>query len=409
MSTVNRLLKTLMLALAALVASCGGSSGTPTGTLRVSLTDAPACGYDHVWVTISAVRVHRSGTAGDNDGGWVDLDEIDASSPKLPMRIDLLTLTNGALAALGRATLPVGRYSQLRLVLSPNRPNDPTANAVVLTGSTTEIPLDTPSGTQSGLKLNVGFDVTENQTTDVVLDFDASKSVVSRGGTGAFNLKPVIRAVPITGTGMRVLGYLAAPAGASSRVSLQTNGVSVVSTVADAAGTFALYPVPAGTYDLVIQSPLSPTATITGVSVSDTEETTIGSTNSRIQLPASSNPLTMRIASGSVVTSDKPIYASVAAIQQYSEQPSSQPALPAGPRVVVAECMVDETTGGFALSLPNAAPFLASYKEPLTFTEYTIDAGRYTLAATSGGVTKQTTDRIDVMTRNSLGNVFTFP
>jgi hypothetical protein len=38
--------------------------------LRLSITDAPACGYDSVFVTIEKVRVHQSATAGDADGGW---------------------------------------------------------------------------------------------------------------------------------------------------------------------------------------------------------------------------------------------------------------------------------------------------------------------------------------------------
>ncbi|MEZ0309075.1 MAG: hypothetical protein ACAH21_14220, partial [Ramlibacter sp.] len=46
-------------ATAALVACGGGGGGDSTGTpsagmgsLRVALTDAPSCGYDHVYVTI---------------------------------------------------------------------------------------------------------------------------------------------------------------------------------------------------------------------------------------------------------------------------------------------------------------------------------------------------------------------
>ena len=55
-------------------APSGGAGGaTPLGTLRVSLTDNPACGYDNVWVTVEKVRVHRDASAGDGDAGWVDL------------------------------------------------------------------------------------------------------------------------------------------------------------------------------------------------------------------------------------------------------------------------------------------------------------------------------------------------
>ena len=43
------------------------------GTLRVALTDSPACGYDEVNVTIDKVRVHQSATANDTDAGWTDL------------------------------------------------------------------------------------------------------------------------------------------------------------------------------------------------------------------------------------------------------------------------------------------------------------------------------------------------
>jgi hypothetical protein len=52
----------------------GGADGAaPLGTLRVSLTDSPACGYDNVWVTVEKVRVHRDGSAGQADAGWIDL------------------------------------------------------------------------------------------------------------------------------------------------------------------------------------------------------------------------------------------------------------------------------------------------------------------------------------------------
>ena len=42
-------------------------------TLRVALTDAPACGYDAVNVTIARVRVHQSSSAADGDMGWIDM------------------------------------------------------------------------------------------------------------------------------------------------------------------------------------------------------------------------------------------------------------------------------------------------------------------------------------------------
>ena len=71
----------------------------------------------------------------------------------------------------------------MRLVLAANDAGNPMANAIKpIDGS--EVALTTPSGAQSGLKMNVGIDVAANQLADFVLDFDACKSFVKLGNTG---------------------------------------------------------------------------------------------------------------------------------------------------------------------------------------------------------------------------------
>ena len=85
----SRLMKIRTLALIAMaaglqwLAGCGGGgddagggiggTGSPLGTLRMSLTDAPACGYDAVNITVERIRVHQSDGAADNDSGWHDI------------------------------------------------------------------------------------------------------------------------------------------------------------------------------------------------------------------------------------------------------------------------------------------------------------------------------------------------
>ena len=169
-------------------AAGAGGAGVAMGTLRLALTDAPACGVDKVFVTVDKVRVHQSSTSGESEAGW---SEIVLAPAK---RLDLLGLTNGVLAELGQKSLPAGKYQQLRLVLVENGSTAPFANAVVPTGSKDEVALSTPSADQSGLKIKTNIDVIANQTADFVIDFDACKSIVTTGNGNAakYLLKPVL-------------------------------------------------------------------------------------------------------------------------------------------------------------------------------------------------------------------------
>lgn len=119
-------------------------SGSSSGTLRVSPTDAPSCGYDHVFVTVQKVRVNQSSTASDTDAGWSEI------ALNLAQYIDLVTLTNGVLASLGQTPLPTGKYTQRRLLRAANGNASPLANSVVPAAGA-EVPLSTPSALQSGL------------------------------------------------------------------------------------------------------------------------------------------------------------------------------------------------------------------------------------------------------------------
>ena len=279
----------------ALLAACGGGSSSSStagqGTLHVALTDAPACGYDEVNVTVEKVRVHQSSTAGESDGGWSEV----VLNPAL--RVNLLDLTNGVLAELGQTELPAGTYSQLRLQLAANSASAPFANSVLPSGGS-EVALDTPSAQQSGLKMNLNLTVAANELADVVLDFDACKSVVKRGNSGRYNLKPVVTVLPrVRVDGLVAEGMVAAAiALPTTTVSLQQAGAPVRATVPDSTGRFVLYPVPAGTYDLVVSAEGRVTAVMTGVPISDSSRTFATPAGTAIDPPAG----TARTISGAV-------------------------------------------------------------------------------------------------------------
>jgi len=363
-----------------------GGTGRVEGTLRVGLTDAPACGYDKVYVTVSKVRVNQSSTASESDGGWTDI----VVNP--PKRVNLLDYTDGAIADLGATALPAGKYTQLRLVLVDNDSANPLANSVVPTGGS-ETPLDTPSALQSGLKINMDVTVPEGQEADVAIDFDACKSVVKRGNSGQYNLKPVLKAIPVfTDAGLRVTGYVApAIALSSTQVSVQFQGQPVKSAVPDSAGKFTLAPLPAGTYDLVVTSAGHVTAVMTGVPVVSGTPTVVSTSTIAITPPTT----TMAAVTGTVT----PATATVRALQS----------LTGGPTVEAAWAPVDAATGAFAFSLPVGAPVKTAYVAnpvSLSFTADSAAAGKYTVEAASAGVTK--TQAIDVS--GSVSPLtFTFP
>ncbi|MGD9774433.1 DUF4382 domain-containing protein [Diaphorobacter sp.] len=374
-------------ALAAL-AACGGgggggsgSGGDGTGTLKLALTDAPSCGYDAVNVSVQKIRVHQSASAADDAAGWHELTLNPAR------RVDLLSLTNGVLQELGELPLPAGKYTQMRLVLASNGGAAPFANSVVPTGSG-EVALTTPSGQQSGLKMNVNIDIAANQMADFVLDFDACKSVVTAGASGRYLLKPVVSVIPRLVSGVQ--GFVEPGLGAT--VTLQSQGEVVRATVPDASGRYLLQPVVPGSYTLVLTAPGRTTAVVTQVPVQAEQVTTIGASTQGLSLPES--PV-------ATVNGTTPVDARVRALQ---------PLTVAG-TVEVAARPVDGVSGAYRYTLPTAAPLVAPYAaapSPLVFTADVGAAGRYIVQARlAGQADKQQTLMLGAGATQSVN--FTFP
>jgi len=375
---------------ALLVTACGGGGGAyvsaPTspsgnGTLRIAMTDAPACGFDAVNVTIQKVRVHQSSSASDTDSGWSDI----VLSPA--KRVNLLSLTNGVLSELGQTPLPTGRYTQLRLVLADNSNTSPLANSVVLTSDKSEVALTTPSGQQSGLKTNIGIDIAANQMADFVLDFDACKSVVTAGNSGKYLLKPVVNVIPRYVSGVSGFVDPAVAATSNFSVSLQLGGVVIKATTPDATGKFTLQPVAPGTYSLVLAGTGRTTVVVTGVVVAADTVTALNTATLALNPPAA--------ATGTVVGTAT-TGSSVRALQTFT----------GGPTVQVAGRFVDDVTGAYTFTLPTTAPMVGPYvvaPTPLVLTADTAAAGKYTMAASLTGFA----DKLAVLATLTTGAIIT--
>lgn len=248
----------ILLALLLPLAGCGKSTTAPSGTgqLRVSLTDAPPSAvFDSVVIMIREVAVHAA--SGDS-GNWVSF--VPATTAH-----DLLTLQNGVFAELGTVTLPAGHYTQVRLLLDPG-------SYLVLDGN--RVPLTVPSGLQTGLKLIGEFDVPAGGLTDLGLDFDAARSI-HQTGNGRWMLKPTVRVIPRTLTGS-IIGTIV-PADSASSVFAIMGADTIASTVTGTGGAFTLSLLPAGTYNVAIDAPVSLVdTTLTGVAVVAGQATNVG-------------------------------------------------------------------------------------------------------------------------------------
>ncbi|WP_048985951.1 DUF4382 domain-containing protein [Burkholderia cenocepacia] len=343
------------------LAGCGGGDdggGTQTGTLHVAMTDAPSCGFDHVYITVSQVRVNANANAADNDGGWSTV------SLATPQKIDLLSLTNGVLADLGQTALPAGQYQQVRLVLAQNQGNT-LANSVVPTGGT-EQALATPSATQSGYKIIQPFTVQPNTLVDLVLDFNACKSIVQRGN-GSYALKPVVTAIPTVVSGA-ISGYVAS-AEAGATVYAEQGGKVVRGTVADSSGKFVLSPLiqssTQGNYDVVIVQNNFASGIVRSVPVVVNTTTAVSASNAPITLPAS----TMSTVSGTVTASAN---AFVRALQTIGANAYE-----------ITSINANMDTGAYSLSVPAAAPIVGTYSGslPVALAAALAAAGQYTIEA----------------------------
>ncbi len=160
-----------------------GTSEADTGVLEMHLTDAPD-NVDNVFVTISDVRVHKAvnedisenENISENDmpsDGWSTV--VDNSST-----YDLIALEN-VTAFLGSSELETGKYTQIRLEVEDA--------SVVVDG--VEEDLRIPSGS---VKLVRSFDIEENTTTTLTLDFDAEESVNLQPQGGPI-MRPTIQVI----------------------------------------------------------------------------------------------------------------------------------------------------------------------------------------------------------------------
>lgn len=232
MKTIRSLsLLLILFSTALLVQSCKKEG---TARLTVYLTDAPA-DYDAVNIEVVGIQVKASTDPG--EGGWQTM-----PMPVSPVTYNLLEFTNGMETLLSTIELPAGKISQLRLILGDG-------NTIVVNGVIEPLPLEVPSGQESGLKFNIHADLIAGVEYKLWIDFDCAGSVVDNGA-GGYILKPLIRTFNEATSG--AIKGIVMPIDANATVEA-TDGISVLNATPDpVTGEFLIRGVPDGTWTVTI-------------------------------------------------------------------------------------------------------------------------------------------------------------
>jgi len=235
----------------------GGSSGGGTGTLDLSVTDAP---FEFDIVAAANISVDKITIfhEADDDSGPIVLYE------GAPILLDLFNLRDGLSQDLDESTLPVGLYRQLRLRVTH-------AELTLTNGqhyTTDDDTIRLTSQDTSGFKVFVDppIRIQKEQTTSVLLDYDLTRTFQPVPSVDAltatfYHLHPVIHVLNLGNTG-GIQGTVTRDDGVGGLLPVdlatiyvlppgQTDlTLSVATTSTSASGTYTVLALAPGPYDV---------------------------------------------------------------------------------------------------------------------------------------------------------------
>ena len=216
-----------------IINQCDSNSTTTNeeaANLTVSVTDAPAA-YDSVIIVFSEISAHINSM-------WYYMKQE-------PVRVNLLEWNNGKTFRLTSNEVPSGQCTQIRIKIDE-----------AYIGVNNQVhELDVPSGSTSGLKLGTDFTIKEGITYNVVLDFDADKSIVVTGpkkNPKGYKLKPHIRVIVDANVGS-ISGTVLNPERSPYAHALTGDDTVTTTKVDTATGYFKLAFLPQNIYTVIVE------------------------------------------------------------------------------------------------------------------------------------------------------------
>ncbi len=246
---------------AAIIMSACTKTNDSSGKLVVKITDDPfnISYVESATVTITKIEIRKTG---ENEGdAFIVLSEN-------PITLDILKLRNGVTKELLNLEIPQGKYDLIRLYVDEA--------SLKIKDQPISYNVKVPSGKQTGLKIFISpaLSVDGGLTSELLLDFDLSRSFVMRGnmdnsaGVNGFIFKPCIRATNNSTAG-RIEGFVKD----TSEVTIVNAKVwvkqdTIISTAfTDISGNYAFIGVLAGTYSIFATKENYDTVSYTGIKV----------------------------------------------------------------------------------------------------------------------------------------------
>jgi len=273
---MKNLIKSGLMVLAGIMILATSCEKIGKGTVVLKLTDAPfpVSLVDQALVTIDKIEIRAvapetaTEMEADNLSLYTVLYEGEGKE------FNLLDLQNGVTAELLSLDIEVGSYDLIRLHV---------ADAEIILNDGTNFDLKIPGGTTSGLKIKLSPElvVESDVESEVVLDFDVSKSFIVQGNTKnpdqikGFLFKPVVRAMVQKYSGIiegKVSENETTPI-AEAHVQILRADTVYSSALTDETGAYALIGLPAGTYKMVCEKEGYTAVTVDQVIVKAREKT----------------------------------------------------------------------------------------------------------------------------------------
>jgi len=152
------------------------------GILQIKITDQ-AERVSSLVLTISDVKVHAAtneNLAQQSDGQETNETDLSGWMAVIGAKTIDLVKVKGIKELLGETTLPEGKYTQIRLSVS---------SATATIDGVTQV-LKIPS---KSIKFIHPFEIQNNETTSLIIDFDADNAVIKAGDK--YILKPVVKII----------------------------------------------------------------------------------------------------------------------------------------------------------------------------------------------------------------------